>query len=116
MLVTGGGGYQPAMVTRCWAYETAILAGLGSVYSDFAEEFDSDFFSGPISPELMNAMLNVHYVRDRELEIGNKVLTKNDAKKAAALIAGLPKLQPYAHCMDERFVCSKFFLSGVLIS
>ena len=31
LLVLGGGGYTPANVARCWAYETALLCGRGDI-------------------------------------------------------------------------------------
>ncbi len=40
LLVTGGGGYTPPLVARCWALETAVLLGreLGEVMPRAAAE------------------------------------------------------------------------------
>ncbi|KAI5181137.1 histone deacetylase 3 [Nematocida sp. AWRm80] len=74
MLVLGGGGYKPKHVSRCWAYETAILCGV---------EIPNDIPANPHS-----AYLGVHPELHMDLECS---YPNKNTKESLDLIISLVK-------------------------
>ncbi len=118
LLVTGGGGYTPAMVPRCWSYATVVLAGMEQQYVDLARvAFNQYVFkkmrylegaavansgagAGPganIGGVVYAIMEKSDYVREREIEIRKLQRRSSDA-------SGIPCPPPFSACLEAEFV------------
>ena len=116
LLVTGGGGYTPAMVPRCWSYATVVLAGMEQPYTELEHvAFNKPVFrkmryleGDPVSKSgcgarpganiggvVYSLMKKSDYVKEREIEI--RKLRASDA-------LGLPCPPPFSTCLEAAFV------------
>ncbi|KAF1743950.1 hypothetical protein MXB_5275 [Myxobolus squamalis] len=74
LMVLGGGGYTIRNVARCWAYETALLAGVDLPeelpYNDYYEYYGPDFklHITPSNATNMNSSEYLDKVRERVFE------------------------------------------------